>query len=141
MLHDADYQKLLAFRTSLRRFLHWSETQAQAHGMTAAQHQLLLAIAGHEGERGPTVGDVAEALLLKHHSAVGLVDRAAAARLVERIPDPLDHRVVRLRLTALGRRRLESLSEAHLEELRYLAPALGGLLRATDSMLSGEASA
>jgi len=131
MLRDADYKRLFAFRTGLRRFLHWSETEAREHGLTAAQHQLLLAIAGSDDPRGPTVGNVAEALLLKHHSAVGLVDRAEASGVVERVPDPEDHRVVRLRLTRSGRRRLEQLSRAHLEELRYLAPALDDLLKAT----------
>jgi DNA-binding MarR family transcriptional regulator len=131
MLQHEDYRELLAFRTALRRFLHWSETQAQAHGLTAAQHQLLLAIAGAHDHRGPTVGDVAASLLLKHHSAVGLVDRAETARLLKRRPDPDDHRVVRLELTALGRRRLESLTEVHVEELRELEPALSGLLKAS----------
>ena len=139
MLPDRDYRRLLEFRTSLRRFLHWSETQAQAHGMTGAQHQLLLAIAGHEDPFGPTVGDVADSLLLKHHSAVGLVDRAEIAGMVARKQDPSDHRVVRLALTAIGRRRLEELSKAHLEELRYLEPALGRLLRATDAVLADPA--
>jgi len=140
MLPDRDYRRLLEFRTSLRRFLHWSESQAQAHGITGAQHQLLLAIAGDPDPLGPTVGDVAESLLLKHHSAVGLVDRAEAAGMVEREPDPTDHRVVRLALTAVGRRRLEELSKAHLEELRYLGSALGELLRATDAVLVGDGS-
>ena len=87
------------------------------------------------------MGEIADSLLLKHHSAVGLLDRAEAAGMVKRSPDPSDHRVVRLALTALGRRRLEELSRSHLEELRDLAPALDGLLRATDSVLSREASA
>ena len=86
VLTDAEYQRLLSFRTSLRRFLHWSEQQAEAAGLTAAHHQLLLAIRGHAGASGPTIGEVADSLLLKHHSAVGLVDRAEKAGLVERIP-------------------------------------------------------
>jgi hypothetical protein len=44
---DADYRHLLEFRTGLRRFLRWSEDQANAQDLTAAQHQLLLAIKGH----------------------------------------------------------------------------------------------
>ena len=56
---DRDYRRLLEFRTALRQFLYWSETQAVAAGITAAQHQLLLAVRGHRGDRGPTVGDVA----------------------------------------------------------------------------------
>jgi DNA-binding MarR family transcriptional regulator len=115
-----DYEALLAFRTGLRRFLHWSEQQAAEVGLTPAQHQLLLAIRGLGGE--PTIGAVAEELLLKHHSAVGLVDRAADAGLVERRIDPDDHRVVRLHLTATGARKLRQLSELHLAELARLKP-------------------
>jgi DNA-binding MarR family transcriptional regulator len=122
-----DYERLLELRTGLRRFLHWSEQQARAAGLTAAQHQLLLAIQGHADRKGPTVGDVAEALLLKHHSAVGLVDRAQAAGLVRRAPDMVDNRVVRLRLTAEGSRRLVHLSRHHLQELHRLSTQLRGI--------------
>ena len=121
-LDDAEYARLLAFRTGLRRFLHWSEEQAAAVGLTPAQHQLLLAIRGHADPAGPTIGDVATALFLRHHSAVGLVDRAVDAGLVERRADANDHRVVRLRLTPLGARRIRRLSRLHLEELRRIAP-------------------
>ncbi len=121
---DADFARLLDFRDGLRRFLRWSEDRAREVGLTAAQHQLLLAIRGHRGADAPTVGDVAAHLLLKHHSAVGLVDRAAALGLVERLTDAADHRVVRLRLTALGQARLDELSAQHLAELDRLAPSL-----------------
>jgi DNA-binding MarR family transcriptional regulator len=124
---DDDYRRLLELRSGLRRFLHWSEQQAVAVGITSAQHQLLLAIRGHPHPEPPTIGDVADALLLRHHSAVGLVDRAAAAGLVDRQVDALDHRIVRLHLTALGARRLRQLSGAHLEELRRLAPRMRSL--------------
>jgi DNA-binding MarR family transcriptional regulator len=124
VLRDADYEDLLALRTGLRRFLRWSEQQAEGAGLTPAQHQLLLAIRGHSDHRGPTVGEVADYLLLRHHSAVGLVDRADAAKLVKRVRDPQDHRVVRLQLTAAGSKRLEALSEAHLEELGRLGRTL-----------------
>jgi DNA-binding MarR family transcriptional regulator len=121
-LEEADYRRLLQFRTGLRRFLHWSEEQAEKAGLTPAQHQLLLAVRGHAGEQGPTIGDVAGYLMLRHHSAVGLVDRAVRAELVERREDPGDRRVVRLRLTAAGGRILQQLSALHLEEIRRLAP-------------------
>ena len=124
---DRDYQRLLEFRTALRQFLHWSETQAVAAGITAAQHQLLLAVRGHHGDRGPTIGDVATSLLLRHHSAVELVDRAEEAGLVRRAHDPDDRRVVRLRLTSRGTRVLERLAEVHVEELARLTPRIRGL--------------
>lgn len=116
-----DYAKLLSFRTDLRRFLGWSEAQARASGLTPSQHQLLLAITGHRGPEGPTIGEVAEYLVLRHHSAVGLADRAEEAGYVERRRDPVDHRVIRLRLTPAGQALIRRLSQAHLEELRRLS--------------------
>jgi DNA-binding MarR family transcriptional regulator len=121
---DTDYRRLLEFRTGLRRFLHWSEEQAQGAGVSPSQHQLLLAVRGHPDPRGPTIGDVAEYLLLRHHSAVGLVDRAEDAGLVRRRQDRDDHRVVRLHLTARGAETLHQLTTVTLEELDRLSPRL-----------------
>ena len=74
---------------------------------------------------GPSsIGDIAGYLLLQHHSAVGLVDRAEAAGLVERARDPDNRSTVRLSLTEDGARRLEALSELHLAEVPRLASAM-----------------
>jgi uncharacterized protein YeaO (DUF488 family)/DNA-binding MarR family transcriptional regulator len=120
-LEDADYQRLLRLRTSLRQYLHWSEQQAQAAGLTPAHHQFLLAVRGHDDPRGPTIGDVAGYLLLRHHSTVELAQRVGALGLVRRVEDPDDRRVVRLALTDKGAAALEKLSSLHLEELSRLA--------------------
>jgi DNA-binding MarR family transcriptional regulator len=124
-LTTADYRHLLEVRTGLRRFLHWSEEQAHSAGLTPAQHQLLLAVRGHPGPGAPTVGDLAEHLLIQHHGAVQLVDRAAAAGLVTRRRDETDHRLVHVVLTDEGRRLLESLSARHLDELRRVGLSFG----------------
>jgi DNA-binding MarR family transcriptional regulator len=113
----ADYQALARFRRALREFLHFSEQAARAAGMTPAQHQLLLAVKGTESGQPPTIGDVADSLKLRHHSAVELVDRAVAAGLVIRTADPDDARVQRLVLTAHGEDQLARLSTAHRKEL------------------------
>lgn len=123
-LEDADYQRLLRLRTSLRQYLHWSEQQAQAVGLTPAHHQFLLAVRGHDDPRGPTISDVAGYLLLKHHSTVELAQRVGTLGLVERVPDPNDGRVVRLRVTDKGATALEKLAALHLEELSRLASGL-----------------
>jgi DNA-binding MarR family transcriptional regulator len=120
-LPDEAYARLLQLRTGLRHFEAWSAKQARAAGLTPAHHQLLLAIRGHGHPEGPTIGEVADYLLLQHHSAVGLVDRAEAAGLVRRRRSKDDHRVVRLQLTKKGADRLETLSALHLEELERLA--------------------
>jgi DNA-binding MarR family transcriptional regulator len=126
-VRDEDYHRLLGFRTELRRFLRWSEAEAKAAGLTPAQHQLLLAVRGHADPAGPTIGKLAEYLVLRHHSVVELIDRAAKAGLVGRVGDDADHRVVRLRLTRRGEQAIERLSRLHLEELRRLAPLLSSL--------------
>jgi DNA-binding MarR family transcriptional regulator len=119
---DGDYARLLAFRAELRRFLRWSEEQAGAVGLTAAQHQLMLVIRGHPDSRGPSVSDVADYLCTRHHSAVQLIDRAEQLGLVTRNrEDGNDRRVVRLTLTPTGEAKLAQLSAAHLEELQRLS--------------------
>lgn len=136
-LSSEDYENLLAFRSSLRRFLHWSETQARAAGLTPAQHQLMLAVKGHPGAQGPTIGDLAGYLMLRHHSTVELVDRAETAGLVERWGDDDDGRVTRVRLTDEGEARLSMLAQAHLDELRSLAPVLDAVVAQWTSPVSG----
>lgn len=126
-LTDSDFERLLGFRDGLRRFQHWSEGQAKSVGLTAAQHQLLLAIRGQTGGYAPSIGEVAEHLLLRHHSAVELVDRAERAGLVHRVLDHEDERVVRVQLTAKGTAKLTALAEAHVEELSRLRPRFESL--------------
>ena len=124
-LRDQDFERLLRFRDGLRTFQHWSEEQARAVGLTGTQHQLLLAVRGHGSP--PSVGDVAEHLLLRHHSVVEQIDRAERAGLVIRTADPDDHRVVRIALTELGDDRLTALSRAHIEELSRLHETIAAL--------------
>jgi DNA-binding MarR family transcriptional regulator len=123
-LSQRDFERLLEFRVTLRRFQRWSEDQAQAAGLTHVQHQLLVAIKGHPGGEPPTVGDLAGYLLLRPHSTVELVDRAELAGLVQRTRDPADGRVVRVRLTPEGDQILQQLTRAHLERLYELAAVL-----------------
>src|SRR5437764_14937251 len=99
-LSQADFTHLLELRTGLRRFLRWSEEQAKAAGLTPVKHQLLLAVRGHTDPAGPTVGEIADYLVLRHHSAVGLIDRAVADGLVRRNRDAQSKSVVRITLTA-----------------------------------------
>lgn len=119
-----DYRKLLRFRVALRRFERWSEEQARSAGLTPAQHQLLLCIRGSTGRTDPTVSDIADGLMLRHHSAVELIDRAESSGLVARRPDPDDARMIRVGLTPAGDHVLGELTEAHIEELRRLEALL-----------------
>jgi len=131
-LTDKNLQDLLRLRTELRRFQRWSENQARDVGLTHMQHQLLLAVRGHDGSRGPTIGEAAAYLFLRHHSTVELIDRVEALGHVERRSDPDDARVVRLGLTRSGHKALTRLEALHVEELRRLKPALVNLVEGLD---------
>lgn len=125
---EADYRALSEFRYLIRRFLEFSQTAAGAAGLTPRQHQALLAIRGFARGPGMTIGDLAERLRIRHHSAVELVDRLEAAGLARRAPDQSDHRRVHLELTPRAEARLEVLSLAHLDELDRLEPSLKRIL-------------
>lgn len=135
-LSDDEYRRLLEFRTAIRKFLKYSKSQATGEGLTPTQHQLLLAIRGQRARTstGPTIGDVAECLLIQHHSAVELVDRAEAGGLVRRRPDPDDHRVVRLSLTRSGASKLERISRANLAEIGRLGPQFQDVWKAIERL-------
>ena len=122
------YEVLAALRHALRRFLSFSQEAARGAGLTPQQHQALLAIKGFPGRDYVSVGELAERLQLRHHSAVGLVDRLAGRNLLRRVPSRIDRRRVEVRLTAGGEKVLERLSAVHLRELRKLAPELHHLI-------------
>jgi DNA-binding MarR family transcriptional regulator len=96
------------------------------------QHQLLVAVKGHPGRTPPTVGDIANYLLLKPHSTVELIDRAEAAGVVIRTSDPDDGRLVRVMLTEHGDKVLNKLTKAHLARLHDLAAVLDELVTSAD---------
>jgi DNA-binding MarR family transcriptional regulator len=131
-LSDRDYQALARFRAALRRFLRFSEQAARDAGTTPAQHQLLLAVRGHAKPEPPTIADLADALQLRHHSAVELIDRAEAAGLVTRRADVNDLRRQRVSITAAGRRLLEGLTVVHRDELRRFRTQLVDILDVLD---------
>src|SRR5262245_41677056 len=108
-LDKRDYERLAAFREALRRFLRFTEAGARAAGVTPQQHQLLLAIRGTPKRDWASVGELAEALQVRHHGAVGLVDRSERAGLVARRRDEADRRQVQVHLTREGERILAAL--------------------------------
>lgn len=127
-LPSPDYRLLAEFRHQLRVFTAFSETAARAAGIAPQQHQALLAIKGFPAGAAPTIGELAERLVIRHHSAVELVDRLVEARLVVRRHDCDDARRVGLVLTKRAEEMLARLSVAHREELRRMAPMLRTVL-------------
>ena len=129
------YQELAEFRFQLRRFLQFSEEQAHEHHLESQQHQALLALKGLPSGARPTIRELADRLLLRHHSMVELANRLEAGGLVKRAPDPKDGRQILIRVTSKGSAKLRSLSFAHRNELRVKGPELA---RALNTILKKE---
>lgn len=122
MLPDKEFRMLAAFRHSFRKFQFFSEHASRALGLTAQQYQALLAIKGHDDVQPFTVKVLAQFLMIKHNSAVELVDRVAELGLVERKHTEPDRRRVVLELTVHGRHVLRRLAQMHRRELQRIAP-------------------
>jgi DNA-binding MarR family transcriptional regulator len=123
-LSDSDYQALASFRHKLRRFVAFSEERAREVGLEPRQHQLLLLLRGLPTGVEPTVQVIADRLVVRHHTAVELLDRLEHAKLVTRTRATDDRRRAHVALTARGRELLRRLSLAHRDELRRTAPEL-----------------
>jgi DNA-binding MarR family transcriptional regulator len=129
-LSIAEYAMLAAFRYKLRRFLAFSEKAAEGVGLTQQQYQALLAVRAHPGPGLISITELAREMLIRHHSAVGMVDRLEELGMVRRVPAPDDRRKVGLRLTASGLRVFERLASTHRAELRRIGRDVGRLMAA-----------
>ena len=121
---------LAEFRFQIRHFLHFSEQAAARAGLRAQQYQLLQVVAAAPQHRLPAIADVAERLMLRHNSAVELVDRTQQQGLLLRVADKEDHRRTRLKLSTRGKRLLTRLVNEHLEELQQWGPQMRTALEA-----------
>jgi DNA-binding MarR family transcriptional regulator len=130
-LTTADYQALAELRHQIRRFLHFSEQAARRAGLEPRQHQLMLSLKGLPSGVRPSIGELAQRLLIEHHSAVELVNRLAKGGYVQRERDGEDRRAVLISLTRKGEKILRDLSLDHRAELRVQGPALTAALRRT----------
>ena len=128
-LRSIDYEALAQFRYQLRKFLSFSEAAATKAGLTPQHHQALLAIKGFSSAAPISVGDLAQFLLVRHHTAVELVDRIAKLGLLRRIVDGDDSRRMLVKLTRKGEQKLVTLSKIHFEELQAASHALTKILR------------
>lgn len=123
-LTTRDYARLAAFRHALRKFLRFSEEAAEAVGLTGQHYQAMLVVRGWPDDAPATIADLARQLLIRHNSAVELVDRLVDEDLLTREVSPSDRRKVELRLTTRGRDVLAKLAAVHRAELQRIGPVL-----------------
>lgn len=108
---------LAEFRFQLRKFLSFSESATDRHGISAQQYQLMQAVGAMPLGQCASIGYLADRMILRHNSTVELVDRGVRAGLVRREVDIHDLRRSLVRLTPEGTRLLEALVAEHLHEL------------------------
>ncbi|MFG1969234.1 MarR family winged helix-turn-helix transcriptional regulator [Nonomuraea fuscirosea] len=123
-LTKQDFEALARFRFAIRAYLRFSEDAVRAAGLTPQQYQLLLALKGFPGRDWASVRELADRLLLRHHSVVELVGRAQNQGLVQRSAHPSDGRAVRVALAPAGERVLTRLGTLHRDELRRMDTAI-----------------
>lgn len=121
---DSDYRDQADFRCALRQFLRFTEDQARAAGITPQQYLLLLIVRGHQSYPEVSIGDVAESMQIRHHSASLLVDRSVKRGLLRREEDRIDRRRALVSLTHDGQAMLDRVMIAARRELGQLEEVL-----------------
>jgi DNA-binding MarR family transcriptional regulator len=125
--------ELAEFRFRLRRFLGFSEMVAETAGISAQQYQLLQVVAAVPEDQECSISYVAGRMMLRHNSAVELVDRAERSGLVRRVADETDHRRSLVEPTEKGSRVLGIVLEDHLAEIEREGPEM---LRSLQQLLN-----
>lgn len=133
-LGDPEYKALGDFRRAVREFLAFSEQGAADRGLTSQQHQALLAVRAHTGPEPISIGELAQCLMIRPHSAAGLVGRMEDAGLLERIESLADRRRVLLGLTPNGARLLSEISVRNVAQLSATMRIVSVLLRTMRSL-------
>lgn len=123
-ISDSEYAALAELRYRIRQFLRGSDDTAEAAGLEPQQYQMLLAIRALAGEDEANIGDLAKRLLIRHHSAVGLIDRLETHGYVRRDRTRGDQRQVSVTLLPRGQRALEQVVSQRVHELRGSGHAL-----------------
>ena len=124
----AQYEAMAEFRRQIRQFLRFSETASRSAGLQPRQHQLLLMLKGQSPEKQTCITDLAEQLLIPHHTAVNLVDGLRKRSLVDRRRSSVDRRKIVVTITPFGEEVLHTISLRNLAKLRSTGPALRELL-------------
>ena len=120
----AEYQALAELRCLIRKFVREGDAVARSAGLEPQQYLLLLAIRGlPEGEEA-TIRELADRLVLKHHSTVELIDRLETHGYVRRNRSRDDRRRVLVSLLPRGEKLLEQVARHRISELRSSGTAL-----------------
>ena len=100
------------------------EVVYREHGLEAGWHDVLATLrrSGPPYRLRPT--EFTSALMLTSSGTTKRLDRLEQAGLIARDPDPEDRRGTLITLTPRGRRLIDSVTEAHLENERRLLDAL-----------------
>jgi len=123
-LSKEEYETLALHRYVIQQFLRFSEGLLQKAGLTPQQYQAMLAIKANPDWDYMTMGELADCLLIRPHSAVGLVNRLEARGLLARQTSETDRRQVHVRLTEQGSQVLDRLAQRHVGLWRQLGPQL-----------------
>jgi DNA-binding MarR family transcriptional regulator len=126
-------KSLAEFRFQMRKFLSFSEMASERCGIPAQQYQLMQVVAAIPEDQQASITYLAERMILRHNSAVELVDRAERAGLVKRETDPTDMRRSLVSLTPEGEQILQRLVTEHVSEL---APQCEHLIQALRDLQS-----
>lgn len=112
------------FRAGVRQFLRHNDDVCRRWDLTPQRYSLLLAIKGarDRSERLSFTG-VAEQLQLSRNTVTELCARAEEIGLIEREPSESDQRVIYLRVTSEGERRLCGVLHESEEDRRALKDA------------------
>lgn len=129
ILSKSDIETRSAFRHQLRQFERSGEDVARKFGITFPQYLVLLHVKGMPGRAWALIGELAQKMLLEHHSVVGLVSRCEAAGLVKRKRSAEDGRQVEVHLTAKGDRTVNAIAGAQSNEMRALHSYLSAAAR------------
>jgi len=115
------FRDVAELRAALRRFLRRSGEISARNGLTPRYHLLLLMIKGaSDGSERSTVTGLAEQLQLTQSTVTQLVQRAERDGLIAREPSESDGRVVYLKLTDEGEKRLSASVAEHGPERELL---------------------
>jgi DNA-binding MarR family transcriptional regulator len=127
-LTTSGYARLAAFRKALREFLRFSDAAAAKVGLSTQHYQAMLVLRACPAGQRISIRDLADQLLIKHNSAVGLVDRLVQEGLVAREASTADRRKVQLVLSQNGREVLALLASMHRRELKRIGPMLAAVV-------------